>query len=88
VVTHHDIALVDSGGTLVAKRRISESVDGLAGLTAMPRVHRGPCLSAAACAAPPTVRPQRRPAVPAASSAACSAVTAASVATRAVSALV
>jgi transposase len=32
---HHDIALVDSNGQLVAKRRISESVDGFAELTAM-----------------------------------------------------
>jgi transposase len=32
---HHDIALVDSGGRLVAKRRISESVAGLAELAAM-----------------------------------------------------
>ena len=32
---HHDIALVDSDGTLVAKRRISESADGFAELTAM-----------------------------------------------------
>jgi transposase len=32
---HHDIALVDSGGRLVAKRRISESVAGFAELAAM-----------------------------------------------------
>jgi hypothetical protein len=32
---HHDIALVDSDGTLVAKRRISESLEGVAELTAM-----------------------------------------------------
>jgi transposase len=32
---HHDIALVDGDGMLVAKRRISESVDGFAELTAM-----------------------------------------------------
>lgn len=31
---HHDIALVDGDGKLVAKRRISESVDGVAELTA------------------------------------------------------
>jgi hypothetical protein len=32
---HHDIALVDEEGTLVAKRRIDESLDGIAELTAM-----------------------------------------------------
>jgi transposase len=32
---HHDIALVDDEGTLVAKRRIKESLDGVAELTAM-----------------------------------------------------
>lgn len=32
---HHDIALVDEDGTLVAKRRIDESLDGLAEFTAM-----------------------------------------------------
>lgn len=32
---HHDIALVGSDGMLVAKRRISESVEGVAELTAM-----------------------------------------------------
>jgi transposase len=32
---YHDIALVDGEGRLVAKRRISESVDGIAELTAM-----------------------------------------------------
>jgi transposase len=32
---HHDIALVDDDGTLVAKRRISESLEGIAELTAM-----------------------------------------------------
>ena len=32
---HHDIALVDGEGRLVAKRRISESLDGIAELTAM-----------------------------------------------------
>ena len=32
---HHDVALVDGDGALVAKRRISESVEGVAELTAM-----------------------------------------------------
>jgi transposase len=32
---HHDIALVDDEGKLIAKRRINESVDGLAELTGM-----------------------------------------------------
>lgn len=32
---HHDIALVDDEGKLIAKRRISESLDGLAELTVM-----------------------------------------------------
>ncbi|WP_371927775.1 IS110 family transposase [Lentzea sp. HUAS12] len=32
---HHDVALVDAEGKLVAKRRITESVDGFAELTAM-----------------------------------------------------
>ena len=32
---HHDIALVDGDGRLVAKRRIDESLDGVAELTAM-----------------------------------------------------
>jgi transposase len=32
---HHDIALVDSDGKLVAKRRISESLEGVGELTAM-----------------------------------------------------
>jgi Transposase len=32
---HHDIALIDGDGKLIAKRRISESVDGVAELTAM-----------------------------------------------------
>jgi hypothetical protein len=32
---HHDIALVDQDGKLVAKRRINESLDGVAELTAM-----------------------------------------------------
>ncbi len=32
---HHDIALIDSDGGLVAKRRINESLDGLAEFTAM-----------------------------------------------------
>jgi Transposase len=32
---HHDIALVDGEGKLIAKRRIEESVNGLAELTAM-----------------------------------------------------
>jgi len=32
---HHDIALVDSDGTLVGKRRIEESVEGVAELAAM-----------------------------------------------------
>jgi hypothetical protein len=32
---HHDIALVDADGRLVAKRRIPESVAGFAELTAM-----------------------------------------------------
>jgi transposase len=32
---HHDVALVDGEGRLVAKRRISESLDGIAELTAM-----------------------------------------------------
>ncbi|MGI8722947.1 MAG: IS110 family transposase, partial [Geodermatophilaceae bacterium] len=32
---HHDIALVDGDGSLVAKRRIEESVEGVAELTAM-----------------------------------------------------
>jgi len=32
---HHDVALVDTDGKLVAKRRISESVEGVAELTAM-----------------------------------------------------
>ena len=32
---HHDIALVDGDGTLVAKRRIKESLEGVAELTAM-----------------------------------------------------
>jgi hypothetical protein len=32
---HHDIALVDADGKLVAKRRIKETVEGFAELTAM-----------------------------------------------------
>ncbi len=32
---HHDIALVDSDGKLLAKRRIDESLDGVAEFTAM-----------------------------------------------------
>lgn len=32
---HHDVALVDGEGRLVAKRRINESLDGIAELTAM-----------------------------------------------------
>lgn len=32
---HHDIALVDGDGKLVAKRRIEETPDGFSGLTAM-----------------------------------------------------
>jgi transposase len=32
---HHDVALVDGDGTLVAKRRINESLDGIAELMAM-----------------------------------------------------
>ena len=32
---HHDIALVDDDGKLIAKRRINESVDGVAELTGM-----------------------------------------------------
>ncbi len=32
---HHDIALIDAEGTLVGKRRINESLDGVAELTAM-----------------------------------------------------
>ena len=32
---HHDIALIDGDGMLVAKRRISESIEGFAELTAM-----------------------------------------------------
>src|SRR5215472_8922766 len=32
---HHDIALIDGDGKLVAKRRIAESIDGFAELTAM-----------------------------------------------------
>jgi len=32
---HHDIVLVDGDGTLVAKRRINETLDGFAELTAM-----------------------------------------------------
>ena len=32
---HHDIALIDSSGALVAKRRINESLDGVAEFTAM-----------------------------------------------------
>ena len=32
---HHDIALIDGDGTLVAKRRIEESLDGVAEFTAM-----------------------------------------------------
>jgi transposase len=32
---HHDIALINDDGALVAKRRIAESVDGFAELTAM-----------------------------------------------------
>src|SRR3954451_11119233 len=32
---HHDIALVDDDGRLVAKRRINENLDGVAELTAM-----------------------------------------------------
>jgi hypothetical protein len=32
---HHDIALVDGDGRLIAKRRISETPDGIAELTAM-----------------------------------------------------
>src|SRR4051794_11213150 len=32
---HHDITLVDGDGTLIAKRRIEESLDGLAEFTAM-----------------------------------------------------
>lgn len=32
---HHDIALVDGDGTLVARRRIKESLEGVAELTAM-----------------------------------------------------
>src|SRR3954467_1965311 len=32
---HHDIALIDNEGKLVAKRRINESVEGVAELTAM-----------------------------------------------------
>jgi hypothetical protein len=32
---HHDIALIDGGGALLAKRRIEESIDGLVELTAM-----------------------------------------------------
>jgi hypothetical protein len=32
---HHDIALIDSDGTLVAKRRIEESFDGVAEVAAM-----------------------------------------------------
>jgi len=32
---HHDIALVDADGQLVAKRRIKETVEGFAELTAM-----------------------------------------------------
>src|SRR4051794_19264708 len=32
---HHDIALIDDEGKLVAKRRINESVEGVAELTAM-----------------------------------------------------
>ena len=32
---HHDVALVDAEGNLVAKRRIADSVDGFAELTAM-----------------------------------------------------
>jgi hypothetical protein len=32
---HHDIALVDGDGALIAKRRIDESLEGVAELTAM-----------------------------------------------------
>ena len=32
---HHDVALVDAEGSLVAKRRIAESPDGVAELSAM-----------------------------------------------------
>jgi transposase len=32
---HHDIALIDSDGTLIAKRRINETPDGIAEFTAM-----------------------------------------------------
>ncbi len=32
---HHDIALIDDEGALVGKRRIDESIDGVAELTAM-----------------------------------------------------
>jgi hypothetical protein len=32
---HHDIALVDDDGQLIAKRRINETLDGVAELTAM-----------------------------------------------------
>lgn len=32
---HHDIALIDSSGALVAKRRVNESLDGVAEFTAM-----------------------------------------------------
>jgi hypothetical protein len=32
---HHDVALVDENGALVAKRRIDESVEGVAEFTAM-----------------------------------------------------
>lgn len=32
---HHDIALVNDDGQLIAKRRINETLDGVAELTAM-----------------------------------------------------
>ena len=31
---HHDIALIDGDGTLIGKRRIEESLDGVAEFTA------------------------------------------------------
>ena len=39
--SHHDVALVDSAGTLVARRRISDDLSGFTDLTALLAEHVG-----------------------------------------------
>lgn len=43
---HHDVAVVDQAGTLLARQRISDDIDGFTALTGLLATHAGPAFAA------------------------------------------